>query len=230
MATGCLSVDPHTPDFKGLDSFDGMWLAYQASEWPHERVDFTGTARGRHRHRLFGDPVDSAHRRTEAEHLFGVPANARTTRCPRPQCVSLDSDWVQREYQGGLRRNFASMQRHSQRSLDSAISNPSRSTKADGPSRVQRRKSGQREYADPFEAHWQGWARRTSRASSTDTVDRQRGNQRKRRASSCARKIRRDRAGPRRWPRLCAPPPIRSRVANGCASIPTTTRHSTDPT
>ncbi len=39
MATGCLSV-PYVPDIPGLDSFAGA--RYQASQWPHEPVDFTG--------------------------------------------------------------------------------------------------------------------------------------------------------------------------------------------
>ena len=39
MATGCLSV-PLTPDIPGLDDFAGA--RYQASQWPHEGVDFSG--------------------------------------------------------------------------------------------------------------------------------------------------------------------------------------------
>ena len=39
MATGCLSV-PLVPEIEGLDSFEGRRL--QASQWPHEPVDFTG--------------------------------------------------------------------------------------------------------------------------------------------------------------------------------------------
>ncbi len=38
-AVGCLSA-PHTPQFKGLDSFAGQ--IYHTSQWPHEGVDFTG--------------------------------------------------------------------------------------------------------------------------------------------------------------------------------------------
>jgi len=38
-ATGCLS-SRNTPDFKGLDGFDGDW--YHTGAWPHEGVDFTG--------------------------------------------------------------------------------------------------------------------------------------------------------------------------------------------
>ena len=39
MATGCLS-STNTPDFKGLDDFEGPW--YHTGSWPHEGVDFTG--------------------------------------------------------------------------------------------------------------------------------------------------------------------------------------------
>ncbi len=39
MATGCLSV-PQLPDIPGLDEFEGH--RYQASEWPHDGVDFSG--------------------------------------------------------------------------------------------------------------------------------------------------------------------------------------------
>lgn len=39
MATGCLST-ARTPDFKGLDSFQGE--TYHTGHWPHEKVDFTG--------------------------------------------------------------------------------------------------------------------------------------------------------------------------------------------
>ena len=39
MATGCLSV-PQLPDIAGLDDFQGA--RYQASQWPHEGVDFSG--------------------------------------------------------------------------------------------------------------------------------------------------------------------------------------------
>ena len=39
MATGCLSV-PLVPDIPGLDDFEGT--RYQASQWPHEGVDFSG--------------------------------------------------------------------------------------------------------------------------------------------------------------------------------------------
>ena len=39
MATGCLSV-PMVPEIDGLDSFAGA--RYQASQWPHETVDFSG--------------------------------------------------------------------------------------------------------------------------------------------------------------------------------------------
>lgn len=39
MATGCLSV-PLVPDIPGLDDFGGA--RYQASQWPHEGVDFSG--------------------------------------------------------------------------------------------------------------------------------------------------------------------------------------------
>ena len=38
MATGCLS-SMNTPDFKGLDSFEGSW--FHTGRWPHEGVDFT---------------------------------------------------------------------------------------------------------------------------------------------------------------------------------------------
>ncbi|HIL18370.1 MAG TPA: NAD(P)/FAD-dependent oxidoreductase, partial [Gammaproteobacteria bacterium] len=39
MATGNLST-PRTPDFAGLDAFQGEW--YHTGLWPHEGVDFTG--------------------------------------------------------------------------------------------------------------------------------------------------------------------------------------------
>ena len=39
MATGCLSV-PLVPEIEGLDTFKGRTL--QASQWPHEPVNFTG--------------------------------------------------------------------------------------------------------------------------------------------------------------------------------------------
>ena len=39
MATGNLST-PRTPDFPGLDAFQGEW--YHTGLWPHEGVDFTG--------------------------------------------------------------------------------------------------------------------------------------------------------------------------------------------
>ena len=39
MATGNLST-PRTPDFPGLDTFQGEW--YHTGLWPHEGVDFTG--------------------------------------------------------------------------------------------------------------------------------------------------------------------------------------------
>ena len=39
MATGCLSL-PLVPDIPGIDDFKGN--RYQASEWPHHNVDFTG--------------------------------------------------------------------------------------------------------------------------------------------------------------------------------------------
>ena len=39
MATGCLSV-PQLPDISGIENFGGK--RYQASQWPHEGVDFTG--------------------------------------------------------------------------------------------------------------------------------------------------------------------------------------------
>ena len=39
MATGNLST-PRTPDFPGLDDFQGEW--YHTGLWPHEGVDFTG--------------------------------------------------------------------------------------------------------------------------------------------------------------------------------------------
>jgi cyclohexanone monooxygenase len=39
MATGCLSA-AKVPDYKGLDTFHGMW--YHTGRWPHEGVDFTG--------------------------------------------------------------------------------------------------------------------------------------------------------------------------------------------
>lgn len=38
MATGCLS-SMNTPDFKGLDRFEGSW--FHTGRWPHEGVDFT---------------------------------------------------------------------------------------------------------------------------------------------------------------------------------------------
>jgi cation diffusion facilitator CzcD-associated flavoprotein CzcO len=39
MATGVLSI-PQSPNFKGLDSFEGDWC--HTGDWPHEGVDFTG--------------------------------------------------------------------------------------------------------------------------------------------------------------------------------------------
>ena len=39
MATGCLSA-PNTPDFKGLDSFDGP--IFHTAHWPEKGVDFAG--------------------------------------------------------------------------------------------------------------------------------------------------------------------------------------------
>ena len=39
MATGCLS-SRNTPDFTGLDSFQGQWV--HTGDWPHEGVDFAG--------------------------------------------------------------------------------------------------------------------------------------------------------------------------------------------
>jgi len=38
MATGCLS-SMNTPDFKGLDRFEGSW--FHTGRWPHQGVDFT---------------------------------------------------------------------------------------------------------------------------------------------------------------------------------------------
>ncbi len=38
-AMGCLSL-AYTPDFKGLDTFEGIW--HHTGHWPHEGVDFTG--------------------------------------------------------------------------------------------------------------------------------------------------------------------------------------------
>ena len=38
-AMGCLSL-AYTPDFKGLDTFEGIW--HHTGKWPHEGVDFTG--------------------------------------------------------------------------------------------------------------------------------------------------------------------------------------------
>jgi cation diffusion facilitator CzcD-associated flavoprotein CzcO len=38
-AMGCLSL-AYTPDFKGLDTFQGIW--HHTGQWPHEDVDFTG--------------------------------------------------------------------------------------------------------------------------------------------------------------------------------------------
>lgn len=39
MASGCLSL-PRTPDFKGLDGFEGRW--FHTGRWPHEKVSFAG--------------------------------------------------------------------------------------------------------------------------------------------------------------------------------------------
>ena len=39
MATGCLSC-ANTPDFPGLDSFEGEW--FHTGRWPHDGVDFSG--------------------------------------------------------------------------------------------------------------------------------------------------------------------------------------------
>ena len=38
MATGCLSA-PNTPDFKGLDDYEGQFL--HTGKWPQTQVDFT---------------------------------------------------------------------------------------------------------------------------------------------------------------------------------------------
>ena len=50
MATGCLSL-PKPIDIEGADRFGGE--VYYTHHWPHEGVDFTGTARG-DRHRFVG--------------------------------------------------------------------------------------------------------------------------------------------------------------------------------
>lgn len=42
-AVGCLSA-AHVPHFPGLESFRGKW--YHTGEWPHEKVDFTGSGWG----------------------------------------------------------------------------------------------------------------------------------------------------------------------------------------
>jgi cyclohexanone monooxygenase len=88
MATGCLSV-PQRPSIEGLDTFQGKF--YQASQWPHESVNFLGQRVG-----IIGTgssgiqaiPVIAS----EADHLtvfqrtpnFSVPA----------QNGVLDPDWV----------------------------------------------------------------------------------------------------------------------------------------
>ena len=40
MASGCLASAPRTPDFPGLETFQGA--IYHTGQWPHEPVDFSG--------------------------------------------------------------------------------------------------------------------------------------------------------------------------------------------
>ena len=76
MATGCLSV-PNWPDIDGIDDFSGP--TFHTALWPHEKVDFTGKAGGRHRHRFLGRAVLAPYRRRGLSG-DGVPAHRQLSR------------------------------------------------------------------------------------------------------------------------------------------------------
>jgi len=103
MATGCLSV-PAVPDIAGLDDYKGN--RYQASQWPHEEVDFTGQHVG-----VIG---------TGSSAIQAIPVMARQAaqltvfqRTPNfsvpAQNRPLDDDWV-----AGFKKNYRG-HRHNQK-------------------------------------------------------------------------------------------------------------------
>ncbi len=110
MATGCLSV-PQLPDIPGIENFKGNF--YQASQWPHHEVDFTGQRVG-----IIGTgssgiqaiPVIAE----QAEHLtvfqrtpnFSVPAKN----------APLDQEWV-----NAFKQNYRGHRQNHKRGIGSGF-------------------------------------------------------------------------------------------------------------